>query len=122
MPYFIILPAYLALLFTLIIVAVAFRFVPRLRAASGYIIGGAVGTFPSFFAANAAVWLVGLLPVWVDRGYGSFLPGWVHDVSMLFVASVLLLGPFVASCIAVVLGFAAGAGIVHKRRGRHVMS
>src|SRR5215217_4481446 len=91
MPYFIILPAYLALLFTLTVVAVSLRFVPCLQAASGYIIAGAVGTLPGFLAANAAIWLVALLPIWIDRESALMWAQWVHNASRLFTAVVLLL-------------------------------
>ena len=116
MPYFIILPVYALLILGLTIAVVVSRFVPRLRPASGYVIGGTVGTLPGFLLANVVITLAGLLPVWV--GQNMAMPPWLQDASKFFVAVVLLIGPFVASAIGVLIGFAAGLYFVFRRR-RH---
>ena len=117
MPYFFILPAYCALLFALVAAAVIARFIPRFRTASGYIVGGAVGTLIGFTLINVIVWLVGLAPVWLSQK--STFPGWLQQTSKFFVAGALLIGPFIGSAFGVFFGFAAGSYFVYRRR-RHV--
>jgi hypothetical protein len=114
MPYFFILPAYVALLIGLIGVAVAARFVPRFRRASGYIIGGAVGTLIGFVIINVIVILAGVAPAWLAQKFT--FPDWLQQVSRYFVAATLLIGPFIGSAIGVFFGFAAGIYFVFRRR------
>src|ERR1035441_3506413 len=99
MPYFFILPAYVALLVGLIGVAVVARFVPRFQPASGYIVGGTVGTLVGFIFINVVVIVVGVLPAWLAQKI-SF-PDWLQQVSKIFVAAALLIGPFIGSAIGV---------------------
>jgi hypothetical protein len=114
MPYFFILPAYGVLLIGLIAAAAVARFVPRFRTASGYIVGGAIGTLIGFTAINTIVWLVGLAPVWLSQKFT--FPGWLQQTSKFFVAAALLIGPFIGSAIGVLSGFAAGFYFVYRRR------
>jgi hypothetical protein len=114
MPYFFILPAYVALLVGLIGVAVVARFVPRFRRASGYFIGGAVGTLVGFVIINIIVILAGVAPAWLAQKFT--FPDWLQQVSRYFVAATLLIGPFIGSAIGVFLGFAAGIYFVFRRR------
>ena len=116
MPYFIILPAYVALLLFLIVAAVVTRCVASWRAASGYIVGGTVGTLPGFIIANVIVTLAGILPVLLTQKISP--PPWLQQVVAIIVGFILILGPFVASAIGVALGFAAGAFFVFRRRRR----
>ncbi|MEI8044676.1 MAG: hypothetical protein WCL11_24915 [Verrucomicrobiota bacterium] len=119
MPYFIILPVYALLICGLSIAAVATRFVPKVRPASGYIVGGILGMIPGFILANVIVTLAGLLPVWASQKVT--LPQWLESAMKIFVAAVLLLGPFAASAVGVLVGFALGALIVFRRRRRHAV-
>ena len=115
MPYFFILPAYALLLLGLVAVAIITRFVPRFRTASGYFVGGAVGTLIGFAVINVIVWLVGLTPVWLSQKFT--FPGWLQQASKFFVAAALLVGPFIGSAVGVLFGFAAGFYYVYRRRG-----
>jgi hypothetical protein len=114
MPYFFIVPAYVLLVVGMTVLAVVARFVPRLRPTSGYVAGGAVGTLPGFVVANVLISIAGLLPVWAAQHVS--LPEWLHNVLKVFVAAVLLIGPFVASLLGVALGFAGGICYVWLRR------
>jgi hypothetical protein len=114
MPYFFILPAYVALLVGLIGAAVVARFVPRFQPASGYIVGGAVGTLFGFVIINVLVWVVGLFPAWLNQKVA--FPDWLLHLTQYFVAATLLIGPFIGSAIGVFLGFAAGIYFVFRRR------
>jgi hypothetical protein len=114
MPYFFILPAYVLLLIALVVVAIITRFVPRFRPASGYIIGGTIGTLFGFIIINAFVWIVGLFPAWLNQK--TSFPDWLQQVSKVFVAATLLIGPFIGSAIGVFLGFAVGLYFVYRRR------
>lgn len=114
MPYFFILPAYFALLIALFGTAIVTRFVPRFQPASSYIVGGTVGTMVGFIFINVLVIVVGVLPVWLTKNI-SF-PDWLQQVSKIFVAAALLIGPFIGSAIGVMLGFCAGLYFVHSRR------
>jgi len=116
MPYFLILPAYITLLVALVGIAVIARFVPRLRPASGYFIGGAIGTLIGFLIINAIVILVGIAPVWLAQKFT--FPNWLQPVIKVFVVATLFVGPFVGSAIGILLGFAYGIYLVFKRR-RH---
>ena len=116
MPYFFILPAYVALLIGLIGVAVVARFVPRFQPVSGYIVGGTIGTLIGFVIANVVVVLAGVAPAWLAQKFT--FPAWLHQVSQYFVAAMLLIGPFIGSAIGVLLGFAVGLYFVYRRR-RH---
>ncbi|SRR6266403_236600 len=116
MPYFFILPAYAALLVGLVGAAVIARFVPRFRPASGYIIGGAAGTLAGFIIINVIVFLAGMAPVWLAPKIT--LPDSLHQITKFFVAFTLLIGPFIASGVGVLGGFAAGLYFVY-RRNRH---
>lgn len=118
MPYFIILPAYVLLICGLSIAAVATRFVPQARPASGYIVGGTLGTIPGFILANVIVISAGLLPAWASQKVT--LPQWLESAMAIFAGAVLLLGPFAASAVGVFVGFALGEFIVFRRRRRHV--
>jgi hypothetical protein len=114
MPYFFILPAYVALFLALVVVAVIARFVPRLRIASGYIVAGAIGTLIGFLLVNIIVWLAGLSPVWLSQRFT--FPPWLENASKFFVAVTLIIGPFIGSAIGVLAGFAAGFYFVYRRR------
>ena len=114
MPYFFILPAYVALLVGLIGAAIIARFVPRFQPASGYIVGGAIGTLFGFVIINVFVWIVGLFPAWLNQKV-SF-PDCLLHVSQFFVAATLLIGPFIGSAIGVLLGLVAGLYFVFRRR------
>jgi hypothetical protein len=117
MPYFFILPAYVALFIALIVIAIITRFVARFRLASGYIVAGAIGTLIGFVIINIVVWIVGLFPVWLNQKVS--LPDWLQQVSKFFVAGTLLIGPFIGSAIGILLGFAAGFYFVYRRRKRN---
>lgn len=117
MPYFFILPVYAVLLVFLLIAAVVARCVEGWRPASGYIIGGTVGTLPGFIVANVIVTLVGILPVLVAQHLT--LPEWLQKAGAVIVAAILLAGPFIASAIGVILGFVAGIFFVFRRRRRY---
>ena len=114
MPYFFILPAYVALLMALVCAAIVAHFVPRLRQASGYIFAGAVGTLFGFVIINVFVWIVGLFPAWLNQKVS--LSDWLRHLFQLFVAATLLIGPFIGSAIGVLLGFPAGIYFIYKRR------
>ncbi len=114
MPYFFILPAYVLLLVVLLGAAIAARFVPRFRQASGYIVGGTVGTLVGFIFINAVVIVVGVLPAWLAQKI-SF-PDWLQQGSKIVVARTLLIGPFIGSAIGVLLGFSAGLYFIHRRK------
>jgi len=116
MPYFFIIPAYVVLLVGLIGVAVVTRFVPRFRRASGYFIGGAVGTLIGFIIINVFVVFAGVAPAWLVQKFAC--PDWLQQVSRYFVAAALLIGPFIGSAIGIFLGFAAGIYFVFRRRNR----
>ena len=120
MPYFIILPVYALLLAFLAAASVVARCVESWRPASGYIVGGTVGTLPGFIVANVVVTLAGLLPVLVAQHFTP--PQWLQQAGAVVVAAILLIGPFVASAIGVVLGFAAGVFFVFRRRRRRAAS
>jgi len=113
MPYFFVLPAYIVFLAGLIGTAVAVRFVPRFQFASGYIFAGAIGTVFGIISINVFVWIVGLIPAWINQKVS--LPEWLQSVSQYMVAVVLLIGPFIGSAIGVMLGFAAGMYFYYRR-------
>ena len=114
MPYFFILPAYIALLIGLIGAAIVARFVPRFQPMSGYIVGGAIGTLIGFIIINILVVNAGVAPAWLAQKFT--FPDWLQQVSRYFVAAALLIGPFIGSAIGVVVGFAAGLYFVYRRR------
>lgn len=115
MPYFFILPAYVLLLLVLGIAAIVTRMNVPWRPASGYIIGGMIGTVPGFIAANLLITLAGILPTVIADHFS--LPDGLKQVCGVFAGVALLLGPFVASAVGVVLGFLAGCWLV-RWRGR----
>ena len=119
MTYFIILPAYIALLLCLIVAAVATRCVASWRAASSYIVAGTICTLPGFIIANVVVTLAGILPVLVTRNISP--PQWLQQVAAITAGGILILGPFVASVIGVFLGFAVGVFLVFRRRKRRAV-
>jgi hypothetical protein len=116
MPYFFIIPAYLALLIGLVVAAIIARFIPRFQPASRYILAGAIGTLAGFLIINLIVFFAGMAPVWLAEKI-SF-PDWLHEGSKYFVAATLLIGPFVGSAVGVLVGFVAGLYFV-RRRSRH---
>jgi hypothetical protein len=118
MPYFFIIPAYLALLTGLVAAAIITRFIPRFRPASRYILAGAIGTLAGFLIINLIVFFAGMSPVWLAGKIT--LPDWLHEVSKYFVAATLLIGPFVGSAVGVLVGFFAGLCFVRRRR-RHAV-
>lgn len=120
MPYFIILPIFALLLVGLGIAAIVARCVESWRPASGYIVGGAGGTLLGFIVVNVIVTLAGLLPVLVAQHFT--LPQWLQQAGAVVVAAILLIGPFVASAIGIVFGFAAGVCFVFGRRRRRAAS
>ena len=117
MPYFIILPAYVFLLLVLATAAIIARFVEKWRPASGYIVAGTVGTLPGFLIANVLVTVIGLLPVIIT--HNSSPPDWLHQTASVVSLGALMIGPFLASAVGVLLGFAAGAYFVFRRRRKH---
>jgi hypothetical protein len=118
MPYFFIIPAYLALLTGLVAAAIIARFIPRFQSASRYILAGAIGTLAGFLIINFIVFFAGMSPVWLAEKIT--FPSWLHEVSKYFVATTLLIGPFVGSAIGVLGGFVAGLYFVRGRR-RHAV-
>jgi len=114
MPYFFILPAYIVFLIGLIAVAVIVRFIPRFQRASGYIIGGAIGTLIGLVIINVIVILAGVAPAWLAERFT--LPDWLQKASKYFVAATLLIGPFIGSAVGVFLRFAVGIYFVFRRR------
>lgn len=117
MPYFIILPVYALLLVFLAIAAIVARCVESWRPACGYIVGGTVGTLPGFIVANIVITVAGLLPVLMAEHFT--LPQWAQQTGALVAAVLLFIGPFAASALGVVLGFAAGVFFVFRRRNKH---
>lgn len=115
MPYFIILPAYVILLLVLGIAAFVTRGIPEARWTSGYLVGGMIGTLPAFIIANVAITIAGVLPLWLTQQFSP--PEWFQQVCAVFSMLALMIGPFIASIIGIVLGFAAGCLVVRQRRG-----
>jgi hypothetical protein len=113
-PYFLIVPAYLALLLILGIAAFVASRNPPWRPACGFIVGGMIGTLPGIIVANGIVTLVGILPaVLADRlSAGEGLTRFCGILTII----ALILGPFAASLVGVLLGFAAGCLWVRLRR------
>ena len=97
MPYFIILPIYALLLAFLVSAAILARCVESWRPASGYLVGGTVGSFLGFIVANVIVTLAGILPVLVARHLTP--PQWLQQAGAVVVAAILLVGPFIASAM-----------------------
>ena len=117
MPYFFILPAYIALAFVLIASGVAVRYVPRWKFASAYLIGGALGTLPGFVIANVIVMLSGVIPVILSEKIT--LPHLLQQIGGFVVAGILLIGPFIASAVGIAGGFFAGVYIVFRKRSKN---
>ncbi|OGX89172.1 hypothetical protein [Hymenobacter coccineus] len=101
MPYFFLLPAFVAGLLLLLAAGVLLRFT-RGRAAAPYVFGAAAGAALGFAVANAL-----LLPLL--RGV-SLLPAGqnAQTFKALLLAVVVFVGPFVASALGTVVGAAAG--------------
>ena len=116
MPYFFVIPAYVVFVALMLGLAVALHFSSELQPASGYIVGGTIGSVPAFILANIVVTLAGLLPNWLTRG--NSLPNWLDSTLKVIGVLVLFVGPFLASIASIVLGFAAGVYVVFKRRRR----
>ncbi|MGH8004347.1 MAG: hypothetical protein ACRECJ_06460 [Limisphaerales bacterium] len=116
MPYFFIFPAYIVLLVVFATTAIVVRCIPRFRMLSGYIVGGAVGTLIGFALINIFIWIAGLVPVWMSQKVA--FPDWLKPVIPVYIAVVLLIGPFIGSAIGVLFGFAAGVYFVYRRRRR----
>jgi hypothetical protein len=114
MPYFFILPAYVLLLLVLGIAAFVTRMNPGLRGSSAYIIAGTIGTLPGIIVANLVVTVAGILPAVIADHFS--LPDGLKQVCGVFAGVALLLGPFVASAVGVVLGFLGGCWVVWRRR------
>ena len=112
MPYFIILPVYMVLLFVLVGAAILTRWVPIARSASGYIVGGMVGSLIGFILANALLMLLGLIAGFIN----PTVEGWLQTAFALIFLSFLMIGPFVASVFGVFVGFALGLNFVFRRR------
>ncbi len=116
MLYFLILPGYAGVVVMLLGASLICRFIRRLRPASGYLVGGAIGTLPLFILMNALVWIVGLVLVWIDQKLP--FPHWAKNVTEIFVGAALLIGPLIASAVGMVLGFVLGSVFVYRRRTR----
>jgi hypothetical protein len=116
MPYFFILPVYVILLIVLVGTAVVARFILRFRPASGYLVGGAIGTLIGFVFINVVVMLAGVAPAWLAQKFT--FPDWLRQVSKYLAAGTLLIGPFIASALGVLIGFAAGIYYVYRGRKR----
>jgi hypothetical protein len=100
MPYFIILPLYVALLATMLAVGVGFRFT-RFRQLSPYAFGVAFGSLLGLVGANAL--LVSLLLLFRQLP----MPSW-PITQALGLATIIFMGPFVASAIGVAASAAVG--------------
>lgn len=114
MTYFIIFPIYIALLLFLIVAAVIARFKADWRAASGYIVGGTIGSLVGFFIANVALILASLLLVRFTNGTSP--PEWMKKGLGIIAGVMLFIGPVFASGAGIVGGFAVGLLLVHRRR------
>ena len=119
MPYFFILPAYILLLIILIAGAIACRFFPRLRSTTNYLLAGAVGTLVGFVVLNLITFLMGMMPVWLAQTIT--FPDWLQQPSKIFVAGVLLIGPFIASGVGILVGFAGGFYLARKKSRRAML-
>lgn len=116
MPYFFILPAYGLLLLVLGAAAFAAWMTPRGRPLGRLLVAGMIGSVPGMLIANVLVTIAGLLPVWLADNLT--LPETLKQVLGVCAVAILLLGPFVASALGVLLGFLGGCGFVWWRNNR----
>jgi hypothetical protein len=52
---------------------------------------------------------------------GATLPVWLTSIMKVFIVVVLFIGPFVASVLSILAGFAAGVYFVFRRRRIHAV-
>lgn len=117
MPYFFILPAYIALALALIVLGMVVRYIPRWQFASVYLLSGALGTLPGFLIANVIVMLAGVIPVILSEKIT--LPHLLQQIGGFVVAGILLIGPFIASAVGIAGGFFSGVYIVFRKRSKN---
>ena len=115
MPYFFILPVYLLLLLFLGIAALVTHLTPQWRSASRYFVAGALGTIPGFIVANLLATLAAIIPAWIAGHFA--LPEIVASICTIVTFASLLLGPFAASAMGIILGGFAGCLLVSRQRG-----
>jgi hypothetical protein len=112
--FFLILPTYALLLLMLGGAAALTWCIPRLRPASGYLVGGALGSLAGFVVVNAFILAMGVAPAWLAHEYS--LSEWVRSASKVYAVATLMLGPIIGSFAGILLGFAGGWWCVRRRR------
>lgn len=111
MPYFFILPVFVALLLGLLAAGVGLHFT-RLKSAAPYAFGVALGAALGFAGANAL--LVPLL-----HGVGHIPENQnTQTIKALLLATVLFIGPFVASAFGAVVGAVLGVVVAWRTSRR----
>lgn len=105
MPYFFILPIYLAVLPVLIVLFFLSKKSAKWQFASTYIFWGTIGSFIGFIVSNVGIIFVGILPLWISQQISL---EWLRTILQLIAAAILFLGPFGATAIGVIFGSAVG--------------
>ncbi|MEI8064634.1 MAG: hypothetical protein WCH84_11295 [Verrucomicrobiota bacterium] len=118
MPYFFILPAYVLLVLGLTVAVIIFLLVREWRPAKSYIVAGTIGTFLGIVLANILVTVLGVLPFLFARV--PSLPEPLRKGAGILGLGILMIGPFIASVVGVLLGF--GVGLYYAYRRRHAKS
>ena len=118
MPYYFILPAFMALIIILLLMAIVFMFIPRFRPLSKYIFSGTAGSFIGFIIFNVAIWICIWLMMRFEENIN--LPSWLNHIYGLFMAGTLFIGPFVVSAIGVIIGFISGLYFIYRKSVRTV--
>jgi hypothetical protein len=113
---YIVVPLYVIFFAAMLYGAFSMRANPALRPFSVYLFAGAIGTLVGFVLVNGLVLLAGAGPVWLAENLG--LPKFLQSIVMIFAEIVLFFGPLFGSVIGVLIGFAAGIGIVNWRTSR----